>query len=391
MDFAKGKNTAEGKPLKIALVAPLVAPIGPPFLGGAQVMIHDLARGLAQRGHEVTLFAAKNSCLDGKAGEETGRNLQMVQLAVEPGELSPADFGANGQASKIAADPSFFRQGELFLQIYLEINRKGNRFQLAHAHAFDWPAFALSPLSRVPVVHTVHLPSVDPRINAILNTTYRQTGSSSAVTVSRACAATYAGDFPFDRVIYNGIDAAPIPFGPRGQGYLLFAGRMAPEKGPDLAIAIARRAGRRLVLAGGVYDRKYYEEKIAPELTKGDLEYRGRLGREELCGLMSGADGVLFPSRWEEPFGLVLAEALAAGAPVISWRRGAAPEIVEDGRQGFLVAYLDIEGAAGAVKKLKNIDRAECRNRIKVHFSLEKMLDRYEEYYFEVIARCRER
>jgi UDP-glucose:tetrahydrobiopterin glucosyltransferase len=374
--------------LHIALVAPLVTPIAAPFLGGAQVLLHDLAIGLARRGHEVTLFAASGSKLSDSRGNIPA-TLHLEEVEVASGELSPADFQSMGENFDAGA---FFRQGELFLQIFLKINRPGRNFDIAHAHAFDWPAYALSPLSKVPVVHTVHLPSVDPHINAALRTTYQQTGRSQAVTVSKACAETYQTDFVFDRVIYNGIDTDSIPFGPEGEGFLLFAGRMAPEKGPDLAIEIARQAGRKLVLAGGIYDRAFFEEKIQPQLeADSNLEYVGLLERADLHRLMSRADGLLFPSRWEEPFGLVLAESLAAGTPVISWQRGAAPEIVTDGRTGFLRPYLDTEGAAAAVQQLDRLDRRECRRQIEDKFSYEKMLDDYIDYYREVINECQGR
>ncbi len=341
-------------------------------------MLNDLALGLARRGHRVSLFAATGSRLEATNGETEA--VQLIEVPVKPGELSPADF--NQVETSKEAEAAFYRQGELFLETFLKINRADPPFDLAHAHAFDWPAYALAPLSGVPTVHTVHLPSVDSRINAILRTTYQQTGSSHAVTVSKACAATFAADCPFDRVIYNGIDTAAIPFGAKGEGFLLFAGRMAPEKGADLALAIARQAGRPLKLAGGIYDRQFFEAKIGPELeNNSQVEYLGSLSRRDLYRLMSQADGVLFPSRWEEPFGLVLAEALAAGAPVISWQRGAAPEIVEDGRTGFLLPYEDIAGAAAAVSRLPEIDRAACRQRIEQNFSIEKMLDDYEAYY----------
>lgn len=368
------------RPLKIALLAPLVTPISPPFLGGAQAMLNDLAVGLARRGHEVTMFAATGSRLEGDEAER----VRLAEVPVRPGELTPAVFDKLGRSGEPEA--ALYRQGELFLQIFLQLNRTNSPFDIAHAHAFDWPAFALAPLSQVPTVHTVHLPSVDPRINALLQTVYRETSRSGAVTVSQACAQTYAGDFPFDRVIYNGINTAEIPFGGSGEGFLLFAGRMAPEKGADLAIEIARQAGKRLVMAGGIYDQGFYEGKIAPALAASfQIEYRGALQRAELYRLMSRADGVLFPSRWEEPFGLVLAEAQAAGAPVISWRRGAAPEIVEEGRTGFLLDYEDVAGAAAAVARLNEIDRAACRRQIETKFSQEKMLEEYEAYYYEVL------
>ena len=372
------------RPLRIALLAPLVTPIAPPFLGGAQVMLHDLALGLAERGHSVTMFAATGSRLV-TSGSAT---VNLVEVPVAPGELTPTDFSAAEGPQAITAGSAFFRQGELFLETFLKLRAAEPPFDIAHAHAFDWPAFALGAVSTLPTVHTVHLPSVDPHINALLATTYRQTGFSQAVTVSEACAATYGGQFRFDRIIYNGINTALIPFGARGEDFVLFAGRMAAEKGPDLAIEIARAAGKRLVLAGGIYDQGFYDRQIAPALAADPgLTYLGSLDRADLYDLMSRASAVLFPSRWEEPFGLVLAESLAAGTPVVSWRRGAAPEIIEDGKTGFLLPYGDVNGAAATLSRLAEIDRAECRRQIETRFSSQKMLDQYEAYYYEVMAR----
>jgi len=374
--------------LRIALVAPLVTPIGPPFLGGAQAVLHDLALGLAGRGHRVTPFAASGSRFEEAIEGKLAKQLSVVEVPVEPGELSPADFQSRG-AGEAGLEQAFFRQGELFLQTFLDINKADHPFDIAHAHAFDWPAFALSPLSAVPAVHTVHLPSLDRHINAILRATYEKTGSSRAVTVSKACAETYAAGFHFDRVIYNGIDAASIPAGTGDEGFLVFAGRMSPEKGPDLAIEIARRAGKKLVMAGGIYDRGFFEEKIAPALKEDtNLIYRGVLGRDELYRLMGRAEGLLFSSRWAEPFGLVLVESLAAGTPVIAWRRGAVPEIVTDRKTGFLLPFMDLDGAAQAVRRLGEIDRTECRRQVEARFSLDRMVDEYVGYYYDVIARC---
>jgi UDP-glucose:tetrahydrobiopterin glucosyltransferase len=371
--------------VRIALLAPLVAPIGSPFLGGAQALLHDLALGLARSAHDVTLFAATGSRFEDQVDAGLPGTVRLVEVPVEPGELSPAEFHAvgSGQAGREHASR---RQGELFLDILLEINRAQPAFEIAHAHAFDWPVFALGPLSGVPVVHTVHLPSVDRHINAIIRSAYRKTGRSRVVTVSRACAATYASEFPIERVIYNGIETGRIPFGGGEGGFLLFAGRISPEKGADLAIEIARRAGRKLVLAGGVYDRAFFEEKIVPRLKEDpDLSYAGMLERSELYRLMGRAEGLLFTSRWEEPFGLVIVESLAAGTPVIAWRRGAAPEIIDEGKTGFLLPLGDVEGAAQRVRRLPELDRLVARREVEARFPFERMIREYVDYYRWVV------
>src|SRR5690242_227319 len=192
---------AQRPPLRLALIAPLVTPIAPPFLGGAQVLLHDLALGLAGRGHSVTLFGARGSRF------ENGNSAKVTIREVEVGseELKLADFNIRGEDEGATADATFFREAELFLEIYLEINRSGH-FDIAHAHAFDWPAYAFAPLTRLPTVHTIHLPAVDRYINNILRIAYQQTGVSNCVTVSKTCASTYKPYFSYDRVIYNGVD-----------------------------------------------------------------------------------------------------------------------------------------------------------------------------------------
>jgi UDP-glucose:tetrahydrobiopterin glucosyltransferase len=360
-------------------------------LGGAQALLHDLALGLAARGHYVTLFAAIGSRFEEEVESELSGKLIVVEVPVKPGELSPADFQTRA-AGQVGLEQAFFRQGEFFLQTFLDINKTDGAFDIAHAHAFDWPVFALGPLSGVPVVHTVHLPALDRHINAIIRTTYENTGSSRAVTVSKACAETYAADFPFDRVIYNGINTAVIPFGAGSGGFLLFAGRIAPEKGPDLAIEIARRAGKKLVLAGGIYNEAFFKKKIAPALKEDtNLSYLGMLQRDELYRVINQAQGLLFPSRWEEPFGLALVESLAAGTPVVAWKRGASPEIINEGETGFLVPFLDLDGAVQAVQRLPELDRMECRRQVETRFQLDRMVDEYIDYYHDIIAKCRAR
>jgi len=367
---------AQNPRLRLALLAPLVTPIAPPFVGGAQVLLHDLALGLAGRGHKVSLFAARGSRFD----SDQPANLEIREVAVDSSELKLADFMSQEQDSK--ADTAFFRQAELFLETYLEVNRSGH-FDLAHAHAFDWPAYAYAPLTRLPTVHTVHLPAVNNQINQIIQLGYKQTGVSNCVTVSNTCAATYQNFFPFDRVIYNGINTASIGFGSEGEDFLFFAGRMSPEKGADLAIDIAVQAGRRLIMAGGVYDASFFEEQILPRLAANpDVQYLGILNRAEVWHWMSRARCVLFPSRWEEPFGLVLVEAMAAGAPVIAFERGAAPELVVNGKTGFLIEPENIGQAVAAIEQVGQLDRAECRRHVAANFSIARMLDQYEDYYY---------
>jgi glycosyltransferase involved in cell wall biosynthesis len=349
-------------------------------------MLYELAQGLADRGHAITMYAAQGSCLP-------GLNLEMITLDTKNAKLNLADFNAKASSEKDydpAKNSAFFEQGQLFLDIFLDIAKKRQRFDIVHAHAFDWPVYAFGPLAAVPTVHTMHLPAVDPHINSLIQTSFERTGTSNCVTVSKTCAATFASYFPFDRVIYNGIKVDNIPFSRVAEDFILFVGRMSPEKGVDLAIEIANRANKKLIIAGGIYDQVYFDIKVAPALAANpNIEYRGLLDRSDLFQLIGRAQAAIFPIRWEEPFGLSLAEVQAAGTPVVAFERGAAPEIVVAGETGFLIkpGSGEIEAAVQALGQVAKLDRYKCRERIAQHFSFEQMLDAYEDYYYSKILK----
>ena len=364
--------------MRIALVAPLVSTIAQPYLGGAQALLADLAQGLARRGHSVTLFARRGSFVPGVS-------IEPIDV---PESVRPADFSVGADLSRPAPSvgDGFFAQANLFLALFLNLRQRGQEFDVIHAHAFDWPAFVCSALLRdIPVVHTLHLQAIVPEINAALRALHEQGHPLTLVTVSHACARTYADYTPMDYVVSNGIDVDAIPFSSQVSldAPLLFAGRIAPEKGVEAAIAIAERADRRLLIAGGIYDRRYFDERVAPLLLAAGerVAYLGQLERAALWQIMGQAWGLLFPSAWDEPFGLVAVEAMAAGTPVIAFRRGAAAEVISHGTTGFLVAPDDIAQAAAHVDPLSAISRARCRSHVAAHFSLKRMIDGYEAVY----------
>lgn len=364
--------------MRIALVAPLVSAIDQPYLGGAQAMVADLAQGLTRRGHTVTLFARRGSSVPGVT-------IEPINV---PESVRPTDFSVGADLSRppFSPDNGFLTQANLFLALFLNLRRRGQDFDVIHAHAFDWPAFACSALVRdIPVMHTLHVQAIVPEINAALRALHEQGHPLTLVTVSHACARTYAPYTPLDYIIHNGIDLDAIPFSLQTplDAPLLFAGRITPEKGVEAAIAIAERAGRRLLIAGGVYDHRYFDERIMPLLlASGErVTYLGQLERAALWDTMSRVSGLLFPSAWNEPFGLVAVEAMATGTPVIAFRHGATTEIIDHGVTGFIVDAGDIAQAAAYVDLLSAISRDRCRSHVAARFSLERMIDRYEEVY----------
>ncbi len=402
--------------VRIALLAPLVSPLAPPFLGGAQALLHDLAAGLAGRGHDVALYAADGSHVPGVRVIPTG--IDAEQLAA--GRVRPTHPDADLQSTDIPADAELEDTplARAFARVYDVIAAHASEHDLLHAHAYDWAAFAYAARAPLPVTHTLHLPNLDPAIAAVLARSsppgplslrgegVRQEEGSPlrgegewkgerkpqvhVVAVSQACAASYAGACRIAAVLYNGIDIERIPFGGRAAtpAYLLFAGRISPEKGVTDAISIAARAGRHLVIAGGVYDRAYYTEEIAPRLERsgGRVSYVGELSRERLWELMAGAEALLCPIQWDEPFGLAACEAQATGTPVIAYARGGLREVVDDGQTGWLAPLGDIEAAAAAVTRVAALDRRACRAWVEQRFSLAAMLDAHERFYRMVLA-----
>ncbi|GCE26026.1 glycosyl transferase [Dictyobacter alpinus] len=360
--------------MRIALVAPLVTTISEPFTGGSQAVVADLAMGLAQRGHHVTLFARAGSKVPGIT----------IEPVTVPENVTPSSFAEPGKEQ--ALDPGFMDQANVFLELFLQLRQRADEFDVIHAHAFDWPSFACSTaVTTIPVMHTVHLPAISPEINNVLSILERQGHPLTLITVSQACARDYAAYTSFDHVIYNGLDLDAIPFSAHvaPTAPLLFAGRITPEKGVEQAIKIAERAGKPLIIAGGIYDQRYYTERIAPllEQKKDSVTYLGQLNHPDLWKLMGEVQGLLFPIAWDEPFGLTPVEAMAAGTPVIAFARGATSEVIEHGRTGFLVPAEDCEQAAAAVEQLSEISREYCRSHVKANFSLQRMLAAHEKIY----------
>src|SRR5579864_5608814 len=366
--------------MRVALVAPLVSAIAQPYLGGAQALLADLAQGLLQRGHNVTLFARDDSFVPG---------IDIRPIMV-PDDVQPADFSE--EARERPADTSFFTQANLFLDLFLQLQRRSTEFDLIHVHAFDWPAYACSSLIHdIPVLHTLHLPAVSPEINTALRVLHQQGHPLTLITVSHACAGTYLEYTPIDAVIYNGLDLEAIPFSPQPskEAPLLFAGRIAPEKGVEAAIEIAAMAGYRLLIAGSIYDHAYYKESIEPKLLHAGerVTYLGQLERLALWKIMGQALGLLFPIEWDEPFGLTAVEAMATGTPVIAYRRGAAEEIIRHCETGYLVKAGERTQAAALVEDLYDIPRAGCRAHVEAHFGMDAMIEAYEQIYEQAINR----
>jgi glycosyltransferase involved in cell wall biosynthesis len=357
-----------GNPVRIAIVAPLVTPLREPFLGGGQALVHDLAEGLAAHGHAVSCFAADGSRAAG---------VEMVALGIDADRLRPAAF--SGGLDPDPADAE--RQRAAFLRIAYEIRRRQTEFDVVHSHAFDAPAFELMSEAHPRVIHTLHLPPVIPGVVAAT----RQASAAGArlVTVSRTAAAGWESEGIRAGVIVNGVPVSRIPLGAGPRQNWLYVGRIAPEKGLEDALAAAEQAGRRLRIAGGIYDAAYHA-RLAPRLQSHDV--LGALPRAAVFDEMARAAALLFPARWDEPFGLAAVESMAAGCPVAGYRRGALQEIIDDGTTGVLVTAGDVPALAAAANRSSQLKASDCRRWVERNFDLSRMIDDYVRLYREVGA-----
>lgn len=333
--------------MKIAVVASPVTPLRPAQLGGAQAFVCDLALGLMGRGHEVTLHCVEGSEVAGVKLALVPAPRDAAAALVMPGSAQPPP--SPGVAEALAA---------MFAAIPAGVDAISQ-------HAFDAPAFALG--RERPVLHTLHLPPiVDAVVRAAAEVPVRQ-----LATVSRSCARAWsAAGVEMAEVLPNGVpdvalpahDVAPVA---------LVAGRISPEKGIEHAIAASRAAGLRVRLAGAHYDPAY-----APDL--GGVDVLGSLPREELRRVMATSAVTVCAVRWEEPFGMVAAEAQMAGCPVAAYRRGAMEEVVEEGVSGMLAEPGDVDALAAAIEACVSLDRGAVRASALRRLGIDAALDRYE-------------
>jgi glycosyltransferase involved in cell wall biosynthesis len=338
--------------MRIAQVAPPWLAVPPKGYGGIEWVVALLADGLVDRGHDVTLFATGDSATKAK--------LDYV-FATAPGSKLINDIGHDTVHTVHAF-------------------RDQDAFDVFHIHA-PWSALAVGASIGRPAVYTLHGSFTDQ-----MRRIYQEVGDRVwYVAISQAQRALMP-ELRYAGVVYNGINLPAYPYREAADkdDYVLFLGRAAPEKGVLRAVRAARAAGIRLVCAVKVADateQNHWEHEVLPEMPP-EATVLGEISIEEKVDLLSRARAVLFPIDWDEPFGLVMTEAMACGTPVIATPRGSVPEVVADGETGFIVPVDDYpEQAALALKRLDEIDANACRARVERLFSTEAMVTGYERAY----------
>ncbi|HXC83432.1 MAG TPA: glycosyltransferase [Trebonia sp.] len=357
--------------MKIAIMAPLVTAIREPQLGGSQAFVADLARGLVGRGHDVHVYAASGSRIEG---------VELIDTGVDPRALAGTLYRAFGSADSSAPAAEAAGAAEAAFATAFAAVRSG-RYDVIHNHAFDAPAVRFATGLPAPVVHTLHLPP-DKAVSAALREAARPGSTPPLVAVvSRSQAQAWRQVAHVDAVLPPYPSTRDIPWSATAGHGALFAGRLSPEKGAAEAIDIARTAGVPIQLYGDVYDERYTKEQIDPRRAWPGVDVREAVPRAELWQAMAGAAVVLCPARWDEPFGLAAAEAQACGTPVVAFSRGGLREVIVDGATGFLVPPDDVPAAAEAVSKAAGISRSACRDHAVGHLDLGLSLDAHERLY----------
>jgi len=354
--------------MKVAMIAPMVSAIREPQRGGSQVFVSDLARGLAARGHHVHLYAASGSEVPGVEVIDTGVDHEAMQAT-----LYRASGGAAGPRSPAAE--------RAFAGVYDAV--RGEAYDVVHNHAFDAPAVTHASTARAPVVHTLHLPP-EATVADALRDAARRDPAPTVAGVSTFQANAWRRVIPVDAILPPHIPTRIIPWSPTAGDGAVFAGRLSPEKGAAEAIEIALAAGIRIDVYGDSYDPDYTREQIDPRHGDPGVLVHPGVARRTLWNAMARAAVVLCPARWDEPFGMVAAEAQACGTPVVAFRRGALDEIIADGVTGLMVAPDDIEAGVEATVRTTELSRSACRQHAESHLDLELTLDAHEQLYKRV-------
>jgi glycosyltransferase involved in cell wall biosynthesis len=350
--------------VKLALVAPLVAPIREPNCGGAQSFLADLAAGLTTRGRDVDVYAASHSEIDGVRVVDVGVDASLLQEF-----LYRAGAGAQLDTAPFAA---------AYARVFDAVAARS--YDVVHNHAFDAPAIRCAIDIRAPVIHTLHLPPERSVVDALRDARGAQHPPAVA-TVSQMQADAWREFVEVDAVLRVGVATAQIPWSATPGSGVVFAGRFSPEKGAVDAMTIAQRAGISIDLYGDSYDSDYARRVLDAADGQPDVRVHAAAPRATLWRAVARAAAVLCPANWDEPFGLVAAEAQACGTPVVAYRRGGLQDIVIDGVTGFLVDPGDIAAAAVALGRAGEIDRAACRRHAEADLDLEAVIDAHERMY----------
>ncbi|HUD06922.1 MAG TPA: glycosyltransferase family 4 protein [Candidatus Saccharimonadales bacterium] len=344
--------------MKIALLAPFEEPVPPLKYGGIELVVYNLAEELHRKGHDVTLFASGDSHTSAKLEECVPKAIRTLNVAKNNKTRVALNYQGLAKAIEI-------------------INKE--KFDIVHNH-LGWPLLLFMHTLNCPVITTLHGTLADPT-ERLMYDKYRDSAYVSISDSQRR----HGPNLNYVATVHNGIDTDAFSFSNKPGDYLAFLGRISPEKGPGYAIEIARKTGQRLIMAAKIdpVDISYFEETVEP-LIDGDLvSFLGEVGHEAKVKLLKNAKALLSPLQWDEPFGLANVEAMACGTPVIAINRGSMPEVILNGKTGYLCSNID--EMIDRVADIDKISRQACRAHVEDSFSSKLMAERYLKTYAKFI------
>ncbi|HQB85219.1 MAG TPA: glycosyltransferase family 4 protein [Candidatus Pacearchaeota archaeon] len=356
------------KKLKIAIFCTNEWPTLPPqnvFYAPLWIAYYT-AEGLAQKGHDVFYFGSKESKL--KRAKLVSFNTKAIK---KDKKLEPFLSKSNELVV------NFYEQKMISMIYQMHLKEK---FDIIHIHPFR-RCLPMAPFTQTPTVITIHDQIAG--INKLQLAETKNIPQIKLISISNAQRKPLP-NLNYVATVYNGIDINKFKYREKPEDYFVAAGRFVPEKGIDIAIDIAKKAGVKLKIAGGPSDGDYFNKLIKPKLSK-NIEYVGMIDYLKMGDFYSKAKALIAPIQWEEPFGLFFTEAMACGTPVIAYNRGSVPEVIKDKKTGFIVK--NVSEAVKAVYKIDQIKRSDCRDWVKERFSIDTMVDGYEKAYFDLIQK----
>lgn len=346
--------------MKIVQIASFEERVPPVKYGGTELVASNLTEELVKRGHTVYLIASGDSKTKAKLLPIFPKSIRMLP---------------ESENMKMRDALKFMGVGRI-LDILKNLDA-----DIVHNH-LGWRLLPFSNVINKTIVTTLHGP-LDVEYQSKV---YEKFKESNFISISKNQKEPLP-DLNYVGTVYNGIDIKKFSFRNEPGNYLAFLGRMSPEKGPAQAIQAAKKSGVKLKMAAKIdaNDKDFFEKEVKPLIDNKNIEFIGEIGPKEKSDFLKNAKALLAPIQWREPFGLFFTESMACGTPVIAFRNGSVPEIIEDGKTGFIVEKID--EMAEAIKNIDKIDRKKCRERVERYFTSEKMTDGYEEIYNKILKK----
>lgn len=348
--------------MKILIIIPPFTTLPAKGHGGTERIAQGMIDELVDRGHEVTLLGA-GIC-----------QTEAEYVAIFPKTISEQKFdSAYVEASRaLRIETAYIAKAMKYLQDH------DDEFDVVFNHMRG--GYLLLPLTKhlkTPIISILHLPLFEEAVDVL-----SQFDQPNIISISDSQRKPAGDRVNFLATVYNGINLEEFEFNDHPEDYFFFMGAMGEHKSPHLAIETAKKAGVKLILAGGKIREPYFSTKIKPHIDNDKIKFVGEVEGEERINLLKNARGFLMPITWEEPFGLVMIEAMACGTPIIGFNRGAVREVVKNSETGFVVE--DIDGMVEAIGQIANVNRQNCRSEVEKRFTYQKMVDGYLEAFAKI-------